>query len=106
MTSTFDNCILLNAILKNQSLNDDPNITYLSNLQLVHLQLLEEYHSRSEKILAKMREINLDSVETWTEISNTYVIDIVDMVKNKNYDKIIPAIRLMLNSLEAQYGVE
>ena len=106
MTSTFDNCILLNAILKNQSLSDDPDTDYLWALQGLHQQIVGEYYSRSQKIIVKMRELNLDNMETWTEICDTYVKEIVLMIKNKNYNDLVPAIRFMLDSLEAQYRVE
>ena len=106
MTSSFDNCILLNAILKNQSLSDDPDTDYLWVLQGLHQQIVDEYYSRSQKIIVKMRELNLDNMETWTEICDTYVKEIVLMIKNKNYNDLVPAIRFMLDSLEAQYGVE
>lgn len=105
MTSTFENCILLNAILKNQSVSDDPDSDYLWVLQGLHQQIVDEYYSRSQKIIVKMREFDLDNMETWTEICDTYVKEIVLMIKNKNYNGLVPSIRLMLDSLEAQYGV-
>jgi hypothetical protein len=106
MKSTFDNCILLNAILKNQSVSDDPDADYLWVLQELHNQIVDEYYSRSEVIIRKMRELDLDNMETWTEICDTYVKQMLIMIKDKQYNDLVPAIRFMLNSLEAQYGVE
>jgi len=105
MTSTFENCILLNAILKNQSVSDDPDSDYLWVLQGLHQQIVDEYYSRSQKIIVKMRELDLDNMETWTEICDTYVKGMIEMIKDKNYNGLVPSIRLMLDSLEAQYGV-
>jgi len=71
----------------------------------LHQQIVDEYYSRSQKIIVKMRELDLDNMETWTEICDTYVKGMIEMIKDKNYNGLVPSIRLMLDSLEAQYGV-
>ena len=54
-TSTFDNCVLLNAILKNSNPYDDDEVRYLRQLQQADLQSVGEYYYRSEKIITAMR---------------------------------------------------
>ena len=54
-TSTFDNCVLLNAILKNSNPYDDDVVRYLRQLQQADLQSVGEYYYRSEKIIPAMR---------------------------------------------------
>jgi len=106
MMSNFDNCILLNAILKNDNLYDDSDASYLFMLQGLHQQIVMEYYSRSEKIILKMRELGVDNMESWSEIDNLYVNDIVDEIKIENYNGIIPKIRNLIETLETKYGVE
>jgi len=106
MMSNFDNCILLNAILKNDNLYDDSDASYLFMLQGLHQQIVMEYYSRSEKIIQKMRELGADNMESWSEIDNLYVNDIVEEIKTENYNAIIPKIRNLIETLETKYGVE
>jgi len=106
MMSNFDNCILLNAILKNDNLYDDSDASYLFMLQGLHQQIVMEYYSRSEKIIQKMRELGADNMESWSEIDNLYVNDIVEEIKIENYNAIIPKIRNLIETLETKYGVE
>jgi hypothetical protein len=103
--STFDNCILLNAILKNQSLFDDSNAGYLLMLQSLDLQIVTEYYFRSERTINKMRELGADNQNSWTEICDLYVNDIVDQIKNQNYNELVPKIRNMIEKLEVKYGI-
>lgn len=106
MMSNFDNCILLNAILKNDNLYDDSDASYLFMLQGLHQQIVMEYYSRSEKIIQKMRELGVDNMDSWSEIDNLYVNDIVEEIKIENYNAIIPKIRSLIETLETKYGVE
>jgi hypothetical protein len=105
MTSTFDNCILLNAILKNNTLADDEDTNYLYALQQLDLQIVGEYYVRSAKVIHKMREIGADNETSWTEIDTLYVNDIVQQIKEQNFNELVPMIRNMVESLESQYGV-
>ena len=43
-TSTFDNCILLNAILRNRNLYDDDEVRYLRQLQQADPISVDEYY--------------------------------------------------------------
>lgn len=105
MTSTLDNCIFLNVISKDQSLSNDSSIDYLLNLQGSNLPWLDEYYIRSEKIVCKIKELNLDNTETWIDISDTYVKGIIDMLNGGRYGEAISIISHLLGSLESKYGV-
>jgi hypothetical protein len=105
MTSTFDNCILLNAILKNSILADDEDTNYLYELQQLDLQIVGEYYVRSTKVIQKMREVGADNEDSWTEIDTLYVNDIVQQIKEQNFNELVPMIRNMVENLEVKYGV-
>ena len=105
MTSTFDNCILWNAILRNQNAYDDADVMYLFMLQELDPQTVSSYYSRSEKIIQKMREMNADNETSWSEIDSLYVNNIVEQIKEKNYNALVPKILSMLTTLEVHYGV-
>lgn len=105
MTSTFDNCILLNAILKNNILADDEDTNYLYALQQLDLQIVGEYYVRSTKVIQKMREVGADNEDSWTEIDTLYVNDIVQQIKEQNFNELVPMIRNMVENLEVKYGV-
>lgn len=105
MTSTLNNCIFLNVASKDQSLSNDSSIDYLLNLQGSNLPWLDEYYIRSEKIVCKIKELNLDNTETWIDISDTYVKGIIDMLKGGRYGEAILTIPHLLDSLESKYGV-
>jgi hypothetical protein len=105
MTSTFDNCILLNAILKNSILADDEDTNYLYALQQLDLQIVGEYYVRSTKVIQKMREVGADNEDSWTEIDTLYVNDIVQQIKEQNFNELVPMIRNMVENLEVKYGV-
>ena len=105
MTSTLDNCIFLNAFSKDQNLFNDSSIDYLLNLSEFDLPWLNEYYARSERIICKIKELNLDNTETWTDISDTYVKDVVDKLKGGRYSEVVSIIPHLLGSLESKYGV-
>lgn len=105
MISTFDNCILLNAILKNSILADDEDTNYLYALQQLDLQIVGEYYVRSTKVIQKMREVGADNEDSWTEIDTLYVNDIVQQIKEQNFNELVPMIRNMVENLEVKYGV-
>ena len=105
MISTFDNCILLNAILRNQNAYDDADVKYLFMLQELDQERVNNYYSRSEKIIQKMREMNVDNETSWSEIDSLYVNNIVEQIKEKNYNALVPKILSMLTTLEVHYGV-
>ena len=106
VTSTFDNCILLNAILKNSDPYDDDEVRYLRQLQGADLQSVTEYYSRSESIIAAMREQGADNNVVWNEIDKLYIDAIIEKLKVRNFQNLFSDIRSVLEQLELKYGVK
>jgi hypothetical protein len=104
-TSTFDNCILLNAVLKNSNPYDDDEVRYLRQLQQADLISVGEYYTRSEKIITAMREQGADNEGVWNEIDRLYIDSIVEKLKVRNFDNLFSDIRNVLEHLELKYGV-
>ena len=104
-TSTFDNCILLNAILKNTDLYDDDEVRYLRQLQQADVQSVGEYYTRSEKLITAMREQGADNDSVWDEIDRTYVSPIIEKLKVRNFQNLFSDIRNVIEQLELKYGV-
>ena len=106
LTSTFDNCILLNAILKNDNPYDDDEVRYLRQLQGADLQSVAEYYSRSESIIAAMREQGADNNVVWNEIDKLYIDVLIEKIKVRNFQNLFSDIRNVLEKLESKYGVK
>ena len=104
-TSTFDNCVLLNAILKNSNPYDDDEVRYLRQLQQADLQSVGEYYYRSEKIITAMREQGADNESVWDHIDRLYVHLIIEKLKVRNFKNLFSDIRNVLEQLETKYGV-
>ena len=104
-TSTFDNCILLNAILRNRNLYDDDEVRYLRQLQQADVQSVGEYYTRSEKLITAMREQGADNDSVWDEIDRTYVSPIIEKLKVRNFQNLFSDIRNVIEQLELKYGV-
>ena len=104
-TSTFDNCILLNAILRNRNLYDDDEVRYLRQLQQADVQSVGEYYTRSQKIITAMREQGADNDSVWDEIDRTYVSPIIEKLKVRNFQNLFSDIRNVIEQLELKYGV-
>ena len=104
-TSTFDNCILLNAVLKNSNPYDDDEVRYLRQLQQADLISVGEYYTRSEKIITAMREQGADNDSVWDQIDRLYVDVIIEKLKVRNFDNLFSDIRNVLEHLELKYGV-
>ena len=104
-TSTFDNCILLNAVLKDSNPYDDDEVRYLRQLQQADLISVGEYYTRSEKIITAMREQGADNEGVWNEIDRLYIDSIVEKLKVRNFDNLFSDIRNVLEQLELKYGV-
>ena len=104
-TSTFDNCVLLNAILKNSNLYDDDEVRYLRQLQQADRNSVTEYYQRSENIINKMRSVGADNDGVWDEIDRTYVSPIIEKLKVRNFENLFSDIRNVLEQLELKYEV-
>ena len=103
--NTLDNCVLSNAVQRNNNTSDDHEIKYLKSLRSLDQQIVSEYFTRSTGIINKMRELSVDSDETWDGIDQSHVKSIMVLIKQKNFDAVIPSIRQLLSTLESQYGV-
>ena len=105
VTSTFDNCILYNALLKNSDPYDDDEVRYLRQLQGADQQSVGEYYRRSEHIIEAMREKGADNDSVWDQIDRSYVDDIIKKLKVRNFSTLFSDILHMIEQLELQYGV-
>ena len=105
VTSTFDNCILYNALLKNSDPYDDDEVRYLRQLQGADQQSVGEYYRRSEHIIEAMREQGADNDSVWDQIDRSYVDGIIKKLKDRNFSTLFSDILHMIEQLELQYGV-
>ena len=103
--NTLDNCVLSNVVQRNTDTSDDHEIKYLKSLRSMDQQTVSEYFTRSTRIINKMRELSVDSDETWDGIDQSHVKSIMTMIKEQNFNAVTPAIKKMILSLESQYGV-
>ena len=103
--NTLDNCVLSNVVQRNTDTSDDHEIKYLKSLRSMDQQTVSEYFTRSTRIINKMRELSVDSNETWDSIDLSHVKSIMTLIKQQNFNAVIPSIRQLLSTLESQYGV-
>ena len=103
VTSTFDNCVLLNALLKNSDPYDDDDVRYLRQLQGADKGNVDEYYRRSERIIEAMREQGADNDGVWDQIDRTYVDAIIEKLKVRNFSTVFSDIRNMVEQLELKY---
>ena len=102
---TLDNCVLSNAYQRNTDTSDDHDIKYLKSLRSLDQQTVSQYFSRSTRIINKMRELGVDSNETWDSVDHSHVKSIMTLIQQQNFNAVIPSIRQLLSTLESQYGV-
>ena len=102
---TLDNCVLSNAYQRNTDTSDDHDIKYLKSLRSLDQQTVSQYFTRSTRIINKMRELGVDSNETWDSVDQSHVKSIMTLIKQQNFNAVIPSIRQLLSTLESQYGV-
>ena len=103
VTSTLDNCVLLNALLKNSDPYDDDEVRYLRQLQGADRVNVEDYYRRSEYIIAAMREQGADNDGVWDQIDRTYVDSIIAKLKVRDFSTLLQDIRTMIEELELKY---
>ena len=102
---TLDNCILSNAYQRNTDTSDDHDIKYLKSLRSMDQQIVFQYFTRSTRIINKMRELGVDNNEAWDSITQSHAKPIMVLIKEQNFNAVVPAIKEMILSLESQYGV-
>ena len=103
--NTLDNCILSNAVQRNTDTSDDHDIKYLKSLRSMDQQIVFQYFTRSTRIINKMRELGVDNNEAWDSITQSHAKPIMVLIKEQNFNAVVPAIKEMILSLESQYGV-
>ena len=107
LPSNFDNCIFYNAIIKDDHPYDEWEVEYFANFAVNGLESqVSEYYRRSENIISKMRELGVDTEETWIEIDKTLIDPIFEIIDDDDdgvevYKKTIE----MLSTLEQRYEV-
>jgi len=107
LISNFDNCVFYNAIVKDDYPYDEWEVDFLADFAINGLESqVQEYYYRSERIISKMRELGVDTEETWIEIDKTIVDPIIELIDDDNdgtnvYQKTIE----MLATLETRYEV-
>ena len=108
ISNNLDNCVITNAAERNSDPND-PNdnhlVRYLKGLRSLDQQTVSEYFTRSTRIINKMRELGVDSNETWDSVDQSHVKSIMTLIQQQNFNAVIPSIRQLLLTLESQYGV-
>lgn len=102
---TLDNCVLSNAYQRNTDTSDDHDIKYLKSLRSMDQQIVFQYFTRSTRIINKMRELGVDNNEAWDSITQSHAKPIMVLIKEQNFNAVVPAIKEMILSLESQYGV-
>ena len=107
LRSNFDNCVIYNAIVKNDNPYDDWEVDYLIGFSKNGLDsVVEEYYHRGEKIINKMRELGVDTEENWIEIDETFVDPMVEIIEaDQELVEVYRKIQQMLTALEVKYEV-
>ena len=117
LRSNFDNCILYNALIKMQchlnlmKMGECPEVgwkvQYFINFAQNGLQSqVDEYYRRSEKIISKMRDLGVDTDETWIEIDQNLIVPIFDGINNESgFVEAYRKLQEALTTLESKYEV-
>ena len=69
---------------------------------------VDEYYRRSERIISKMRDLGVDTDETWIEIDQNLIVPIFDAISNDSNTGFVEAYRKTqeaLTTLESRYEV-
>ena len=107
--SNFDNCVFYNAIVKDDYPYDEWEVEYLVNFVNYGLtHQVEEYYRRSERIIKKMRELGVDTDETWIKIDQDVIDPIFDSIDEEGTTGFVEAYKKLqeaLTTLEDKYEV-
>ena len=104
--NTLDNCVLSNMVQRNFDTSDDDAVKYLKNLRSLDTQTVSEYFIRSTNIINKMRELGVDTDQTWDSLDQSHLKEILSLIYQQNFNAVVPSIRKMLSNLESQYEVQ
>ena len=109
LPSNFDNCILYNAIVKDDYPYDSWEVQYFIDFARNGLESqVSEYYRRSKNIISKMRELGVDNDETWIEIDENIIDPIFDCIDADGLYGHVDAYRKLqeaLSTLELRYEV-
>lgn len=103
--NTLDNCVLSNMVQRNTDTSDDDAVKYLKNLRSMDLQIVNEYFTRSTRIINKMRELGVDSDQTWSGFEHLHLKELLNLIHSQDFGAVVPSIREMLSNLESTYEV-
>ena len=103
--NTLDNCVISNMVQRNSNTTDDDTVRYLSNLRSMDLQIVNEYFTRSIRIINKMRELGVDTDQTWDGFEHLHLKELLNLIDSQDFGAVIPSIRKMLSNLESTYEV-
>jgi hypothetical protein len=103
LLSYSHNCIIYNAILNNSNPADNDDILLLQNLRSASdLTKIEEYYSRAKELVSKIIIQQGNTVETWDHYYNTYVGNIINLLKNNETEEATNKILEMLDLVETE----
>ena len=109
LPSNFDNCILYNAIIKDDFPYDSWEVQYCIDFVQNGLESqVSEYYRRSKNIISKMRELGVDTDETWIKIDQDVIDPIFDSIDEEGTIGFVEAYRKLqeaLTTLESRYEV-
>ena len=103
--NTLDNCVISNMVQRNSNTTDDDTARNLSNLRSMDLQIVNEYFTRSTRIINKMRELGVDTDQTWNGLDQYHLKEVLNLIHNQDFGAVVPSIREMLSNLESTYEV-
>jgi len=110
LPSNFDNCILYNAIIKDDYPYDGWEVQYFINFARDGLESqVSEYYRRSKNIISKMRELGVDTDETWIKIDQDVIDPIFDSIDEEGTTGFVEAYKKLqeaLTTLEDKYEVK
>tara|TARA_B100001109_G_scaffold208324_1_gene175775 strand:+ start:794 stop:1078 length:285 start_codon:yes stop_codon:yes gene_type:complete len=93
-------------VQRNSDTSDDDAVKYLKNLRSLDTQTVSEYFIRSTNIINKMRELGVDTDQTWDSLDQSHLKEILSLIYQQNFNAVVPSIRKMLSNLESQYEVQ
>ena len=103
--NTLDNCVLSNMVQRNTDTSDDDAVKYLKNLRSMDLQIVSEYFTRSTRIINRMRELGVDTDQTWNGLDQYHLKQVLNLIHSQDFGAVVPFIREMLSNLESTYEV-
>lgn len=96
------NCLIYNAIIKNNSKVDDNDVFLLQDLRSsTDSETIIDYYNRSAQLIPKINKIYATDPNIWDQYYKQYVKSIVDLIKQNKRKESLDKISEMLDSLES-----